>query len=155
MSLLSQAFPPPPGFTEEDLPDQTGRVSIASPAGKYDYLKANKTQVVIVTGAAVGVGYQLAKILYEKNATVYIATRSKAKIDNAIATLKQEVPFSRGRVESMLLDLSDLTSIKPAAERFLAQESRLDVVVHNAAVMRPPKGSKSVQVTNQRSRTDT
>lgn len=28
MSTLSQAFPPPPAYTEENLPDQSGRVCI-------------------------------------------------------------------------------------------------------------------------------
>lgn len=99
-----------------------------------------------MTGSAVGVGFELAKILYSKNGTVYIATRSKEKIENAIESLRKENPFSSGRLESLILDLSDLSTIKPAAKRFLEKEQRLDVIIHNAAVMRPPKGSKSKQV---------
>lgn len=102
-----------------------------------------------MTGSAVGVGYELAKMLFAKNGTVYIATRSKEKIDSAIASLKKDYPGSRGRVESLILDLSDLPTIKPAAMRFLEKENRLDVLVHNAAVMRPPKGSTSVQVSKK------
>jgi retinol dehydrogenase-12 len=45
----------------------------------------------------------------------------------------------------LYLDLSDLTTINPAVQYFLARESRLDVLVNNAAVMVPPTGSKSVQ----------
>lgn len=99
-----------------------------------------------MTGAAVGVGYQLAKILYERHATVYIATRAIAKIDAAIASLHKEVPDSKGRIEPLVLDLSDLTTIGPAARGFLKKETRLDVLVNNAAVMTPPSGSKSKQV---------
>ncbi|KAL1980998.1 hypothetical protein VTN96DRAFT_3262 [Rasamsonia emersonii] len=126
MSTLSQVFPCPPTFTEHNLPDLSGKV-------------------FIVTGSAVGVGYELAKILYEKNGTVYIATRSEEKISRAIASIRQEHPNSRGRLVPLIVDLADLTTIRPAARTFLEQESRLDVLVHNAGVMRPPAGSKSKQ----------
>jgi retinol dehydrogenase-12 len=43
------------------------------------------------------------------------------------------------------IDLSDLRSIKPAAERFIAKEDRLDVLTNNAGVMFPPKGSVDAQ----------
>lgn len=126
MPNISEAFPPKPRFTEQQLPDQSGRV-------------------FFITGAAVGVGYQLAKILYAKNGVVYIATRSKEKIDQAIASIKQDVPFSKGRLEPLLLDLADLQTIKPAIMKFLEREQRLDVLVLNAGVMTPPKGSLSKQ----------
>jgi short-subunit dehydrogenase involved in D-alanine esterification of teichoic acids len=41
--------------------------------------------VHIVTGGYAGCGYELSKIFYQKNATVYIAGRSKDKADKAIA----------------------------------------------------------------------
>ncbi|OAQ96967.1 hypothetical protein LLEC1_05704 [Akanthomyces lecanii] len=131
MSMLSQIFPPSPTFTEEHLPNLQGKVCI-------------------VTGAAVGVGYQLARMLYAQHATVYIATRSAAKIDAAISSLRAEAPSSRGALQAMVLDLSDLASIGPAARAFLDQESRLDVIVHNAGIMMPPAGSKSKQPVQQR-----
>ncbi|KAJ6789019.1 hypothetical protein PWT90_09138 [Aphanocladium album] len=126
MSMFSQVFPPSPTFTEKELPNLQGKVCI-------------------VTGAAVGVGYQLAKILYSHHATVYIATRSTAKIDAAIASLRKEVPGSSGQLGSLVVDFSDLPSVGPAARAFLEKESRVDVIVHNAAVMTPPAGSKSKQ----------
>lgn len=46
----------------------------------------------------------------------------------------------------MLLDLADLSSIRPAAIKFLENEHRPDVLFHNAAVMQPPKGSTSKHV---------
>jgi len=42
----------------------------------------------------------------------------------------------------MVVDLADLRTVKGAVEGFLAREGRLDVLVHNAAVMTPPAGSK-------------
>ena len=81
-----------------------------------------------------------------RNGTVYIAARSEAKVKNAIAGIKSECPSSLGRLEPLILDLSNLLTIKPAVKKFLEKESRLDVLFHNAGVMRPPKGSTSEQV---------
>jgi retinol dehydrogenase 12 len=122
-------FPPRPVLTEEDLPDQSGKV-------------------VIITGAASGVGFELAKMLYAKNAVVYIAARSADRANNAIRELRSSVPVPAnhvGRLEPMVVNLADLAAIKPAVDRFLSCESRLDVLIHNAGVMTPPAGSISVQ----------
>ncbi|KAI8311987.1 hypothetical protein K4K61_011203 [Colletotrichum sp. SAR11_59] len=123
---LNQLFPPKPTFTEDDLTDQSGRV-------------------FFITGGVSGIGFELCKILYAANATIYIATRSASKIATAIKELESLYPSSQGRLESLVLDLSDLTTIKPAADSFLAEETRLDVLVHNAGVMMPPKDSRSAQ----------
>lgn len=99
----------------------------------------------IVTGGYAGVGYQLALVLYSKNATVYLAGRSPPKGSSAIETIKSSYPDSKGRVEFLQLDLADLSTIGASAKEFLGKEDRLDVLVNNAGVMVPPKGSKSAQ----------
>lgn len=48
-------------------------------------------------------------------------------------------------VRFIRLDLSDLSSVKEAAQEFLSSETRLDVLWHNAAIMLAPEGSKSKQ----------
>ncbi|XWW93996.1 hypothetical protein V2A60_001935 [Cordyceps javanica] len=125
-ALPQSAFIPSPPLTEANLPDQTGRVHI-------------------VTGANSGVGEQLMQILYSKNATVYVAARSEAKADAAIARARALHPDSRGRLAFLSLDLSDLRTVKPAADAFLAREARLDVLVNNAGVMFPPAADASAQ----------
>lgn len=125
-SLPQSAFIPSPPLTEANLPDQTGRVHI-------------------VTGANSGVGEQLMQILYEKNATVYVAARSQDKAEAAIAGAKAKYPASGGHLVFLHIDLSDLRTIKPAVQAFLAQEKRLDVLVNNAGVMFPPANATSAQ----------
>jgi NAD(P)-dependent dehydrogenase (short-subunit alcohol dehydrogenase family) len=44
-----------------------------------------------------------------------------------------------------LLDLADLPTIKPAVEKFKASSFRLHLLMNNAGVMSPPKGSKTKQ----------
>jgi NAD(P)-dependent dehydrogenase (short-subunit alcohol dehydrogenase family) len=119
-------FIPKPPFTEDHLPDQTGKVHI-------------------VTGGYAGLGRELTSMLYQRNATVYIAGRNEDKATAAIEGIKTTQPESKGRLEFLPLDLSDLTTIKPAAHEFASREKRLDVLVNNAGVMMCPKGSGGKQ----------
>ena len=119
-------FIPTPSLTEKNLPDQTGRV-------------------LVITGGYAGCGRELAKILYQRNGTVYIVGRSKSKAETAIKGIKEAHPSSNGRLEFLELDLADLSTIKPAAEKLKKQERRLDVLTLNAGVMFPPVGSLSAQ----------
>ena len=99
-------------LTERNLPDQSGRV-------------------FIVTGGYVGIGYELSKMLYQRNGTVYVAGRSPSKAEKAIAKMRSDLPDSKGKLEFLTLDLGDLSGIKATAEDFLGREGRLDVLVNN------------------------
>ncbi|OTA54473.1 NAD(P)-binding protein [Hypoxylon sp. EC38] len=126
MSQFSQLFPPCPKFTDKDVPDQSGKV-------------------FIVTGGASGVGFEVSRILYGKNAIVYIATRTASKIQNAIEDMRRQCPNSQGRLKSLILDLANLATIKPAVENFISKEQRLDVLFNNAGVMGTNPDEKSAQ----------
>ena len=123
---ITQLFPPSPTFTEKNIPSLVGKV-------------------YIVTGGNAGVGLEVVKILYSKGATVYVAGRSAAKIATEIESIKSTYPESNGQLKSLLVDLSDLTTISTCTSTFLAQESRLDVLFNNAGVSRRRPGSASVQ----------
>ncbi|KAL0945043.1 short-chain dehydrogenase [Colletotrichum truncatum] len=125
-SLWSTFFPSKPSFTETNLPDQSGKV-------------------LMITGASGGLGKELAKILFQKNAKIYMAARSKSKTTATIEEIKKLYPLSRGTLEYLYLDLTDLGTVKKSAEEFLAKESRLDVLWNNAGVMIPPQGSQTAQ----------
>ncbi|KAF4457043.1 hypothetical protein F53441_958 [Fusarium austroafricanum] len=123
---LSQAFPGKPKFTEANVPDLTGKVTI-------------------VTGANTGVGREIAQVLYSKNATVWAAARSEEKGRAAIEGIQKQHPDSKGSIKYLKLDLADLTTIGASAKEFLAAETKLDILFNNAGVMTPPEGSKTVQ----------
>ncbi|KAK6217792.1 hypothetical protein LQW54_003301 [Pestalotiopsis sp. IQ-011] len=121
----TQCFPPAPGFTEKDIPNLSGKV-------------------YIVTGATSGVGKELAQMLYSKNAKVYIAAREEG---NTIKDLKNAEPTSTGALSFLRIDLEDLRSVKAAAERFTASETRLNVLFNNAGYLAPDTNNveKTVQ----------
>ncbi|OCK85398.1 NAD(P)-binding protein [Lepidopterella palustris CBS 459.81] len=126
-ALVNQSiWIPRPSITEKNVQDLTGKV-------------------LLVTGGNTGVGFQLCKILYSANGTVYLAARSVEKGTAAIEKIKAAHPTSKGRIELLKLDLGDLTTIKASAQDFLARESRLDVLWNNAGVMMPPNGSVTEQ----------
>lgn len=102
-------------------------------------------QVFIVTGSSSGLGAELASMLYQHNAKVYIAARSEDKARKSIEKLQSLHPDSRGQLIFLRLDLNDLTTIKASADEFLKKEKRLDVLWNNAGVMVPPQGSKTAQ----------
>jgi NAD(P)-dependent dehydrogenase (short-subunit alcohol dehydrogenase family) len=103
-----------------------------------------------VTGGASGIGSKLVKILYQKNAIIYIAGRSLQNADKAREKILSEFPESTGKVECLLLDLADLSAIKNSANKYMLKEQRLDVLWNKDAVGQPPEGSKSAQVCRRR-----
>ncbi|KAJ6622275.1 NAD-binding protein [Mycena sp. CBHHK59/15] len=108
---------------ERDIPDLSGKI-------------------IIVTGGNSGIGYHTVKQLLLKNATVYLAARSPEKAAAAITQLQRETQKCAVFLE---LDLADLASVRRAAEAFLAQESRLDVLFNNGGVMISPTDQLTAQ----------
>ncbi|KAI1798062.1 NAD(P)-binding protein [Ganoderma leucocontextum] len=101
----------------KDLPDLSGKV-------------------IIVTGGNSGIGFTTVQQLARKGAKVYIAGRSEARVGAAIERLRAEgLEPGNGAIEWLELDLSDPRKAKESAEKFAAKEAKLDVLVHNAAVM--------------------
>mgnify|MGYP002629248192 CR=1 FL=1 len=89
--------------------------------------------VCLVTGANVGVGLETARGLAQRGATVVLACRDRAKAQAAA----EDIRASTGNqaVEVLDLDLASLASVRAAADRFLAQHDRLDVLVNNAGLI--------------------
>lgn len=104
-------------WTAENIPNQTGKI-------------------VIITGSSSGVGYEAARVLTDKGATVVIAVRSLEK-GNAAAD-KILVQNKGADVKVLKLDLGDLASVREFAEEFKKNYTRLDLLINNAGVMVPP-----------------
>lgn len=104
-------------WTKENIQDQTGRTAI-------------------ITGANIGIGYETALALYEKGAHVILACRDINKANEAAAQIR--LTSENGTVDVLHLDLSDLDSVKAAAEAFKSEHQKLDLLINNAGVMVPP-----------------
>ncbi|KAL4079945.1 hypothetical protein V8B97DRAFT_1864678 [Scleroderma yunnanense] len=128
--LTSKNFDP-----DRDIPDLTGKV-------------------ILITGGNAGIGYATVKHLARKGAKVYMAARNKARAEAAIADLQKEgLGPGNGEVVWLELDLSDPRNAKNAAREFMNKEDRLDVLIHNAAVLVEsyemyPDGVQKIMVVN-------
>lgn len=90
-------------------------------------------KVAIVTGANIGLGLEIATQLAANNARVYLACRTPSKAESAKASILQKHPSAL--IETPALDLSSFDSVHSFAREFLAQHTRLDILMCNAGVM--------------------
>ncbi len=109
-------MPSTTGFTEADVPDQTGKC-------------------FVVTGANTGLGFEASRVLAARRARVIMACRDNDKAAAAIARIRQLTPSAE--LVSLPYDQGDLDSIRTAADS-LAKEPRIDALINNAGVMTPP-----------------
>jgi NAD(P)-dependent dehydrogenase (short-subunit alcohol dehydrogenase family) len=100
-------------WTAADVPDQHGRVAV-------------------VTGANTGLGFETAKVLAGRGATVVLAVRDVDKGAQAAARMAGDVTVQQ-------LDLTSLDSVRTAADQLHRTHPRIDLLVNNAGVMYTPK----------------
>jgi NAD(P)-dependent dehydrogenase (short-subunit alcohol dehydrogenase family) len=105
-------------WTTRDIPSQAGKTAV-------------------VTGANSGLGLVTARELARAGAAVVLAVRNREKGERAIERIRSEVREPELALES--LDLADLASVRAFAERYRAENQRLDLLINNAGVMAPPR----------------
>jgi len=105
-------------WTTDDVPSQHGRLAV-------------------VTGANTGLGFETARVLAARGASVVLAVRDIEKGKRAAARIAGAAPGADVMVQP--LDLASLESIRAAARELRAQHPRIDLLINNAGVMFPPK----------------
>ncbi|ERF75915.1 hypothetical protein EPUS_01281 [Endocarpon pusillum Z07020] len=109
-----------PAFDPKKIPDLAGKV-------------------ILITGANGGLGYESLLHLAPHNpAKIYLCARSQAKYDAAMKGITAAVPNAASMVKYLELDLTSLASVKSAAQTFLNENSRLDILMNNAGIMATP-----------------
>ncbi|TDW24320.1 oxidoreductase [Kribbella kalugense] len=91
----------------------------------------------LVTGGTGGIGFETAVALAKADAEVVIAGRAKAKVDQAVAAVREAV--GTAKVEGLVLDLASLASIESAASAVVAGGRPLDLLINNAGIMAVPE----------------
>ncbi|KAI1262187.1 retinol dehydrogenase 14 [Xylariaceae sp. FL1019] len=91
-------------------------------------------RVYFVTGGTAGLGAGSVRYLAAKNpAKIFFSGRNKAAADELIADIKAVSP--KTELIFIKCDLSSLKSVQQAAQQFISQSDRLDVLMNNAGVM--------------------
>ena len=101
---------------------------------------ADAAQVILVTGANKGIGYEAVKLLSRQlpNAILLLGTRSLDNGHKAVEKMKGELASdgtgAADNVRALELDVTSKASIEAAAARVKAEYGRLDVLMCNAGV---------------------
>ena len=91
----------------------------------------------VITGANAGAGFQAARILLSKGATVVMLNRSAERSTAAVKELKEE--FGAGAAMNFVrMDLAELASVRVAADEVLRTVPRIDALICNAAIAQVP-----------------
>ncbi|MEU9784662.1 oxidoreductase [Streptomyces phaeochromogenes] len=107
----------PARWTARDIPDQHGRTAV-------------------ITGANTGLGFETAKALALRGASMVLAVRDTGKGEHAAEEIALAAPTARVRVQQ--LDLSSLASVRAAAEELRSTCPRIDMLINNAGLLYTP-----------------
>ena len=87
-------------------------------------------KVVLVTGASSGIGYVTAKHLAQRGATIVAVARREELLRKLIEECRPNAPASR----YLAGDLGERAFAERVVDETIAEQSRLDVLINNAAV---------------------
>lgn len=93
---------------------------------------AIEEKTILITGANDGIGRATAQQLAERGAHLVLACRNEV----AAQMTAKEITEKTGnhRIDTLPLDLASFASVRAAAEEFLAEHPKLDVLINNAGV---------------------
>ncbi|MEH6584532.1 MAG: SDR family NAD(P)-dependent oxidoreductase [Halioglobus sp.] len=92
----------------------------------------------VVTGASTGLGLETVRVLAAAGARVLMLARDDGKLQDARQSILAAQPDAQ--LETALMDLSDLDSVRRAAAAIVEQYPRIDLLINNAGVMCCPLG---------------
>ncbi|KAH8593827.1 hypothetical protein B0O99DRAFT_514921 [Bisporella sp. PMI_857] len=94
---------------------------------------ASEKQIVLITGGNTGLGLEVVKAL-SKTTTPYeiiIGSRTVSKGEEAIESVKKEIPQSPSSLSVLQADLSSDSSLQAVISSITAKFGRLDILVNN------------------------
>src|SRR5438128_8082246 len=89
-----------------------------------------KQRVALVTGANKGIGFEVVRQLARKGFRVFLGARNEEAGRGAAAKLRDD-----GEVTFIKIDISNIDSVRRAAEEFSRQSDWLDALVNNAGIL--------------------
>jgi NAD(P)-dependent dehydrogenase (short-subunit alcohol dehydrogenase family) len=92
-----------------------------------------KGKVAIVTGAAQGMGFAIARLFLSEGASVSAVDVNGDGLAQAVAALRHD----QHKLISWTLDISDLSAVRRSVKQTHETFGRIDVLVNNAAIQAP------------------
>jgi NAD(P)-dependent dehydrogenase (short-subunit alcohol dehydrogenase family) len=101
-------------------------------SGDLDAIGDRMGKVIIITGAASDIGRSICQDLVQAGHTVYVSTRETNDRNNAPRAEEPDAGKPGGGLRAIEFDVASEASVNSAIETIIAENGRLDVVVHNA-----------------------
>ena len=96
-----------------------------------------KGKTALVTGAAQGIGLEIARALYAHGANVLLADVNEVRAKEAAEILRQEAGLGTGgELAAAACDVTDEDSVAAAVQAAVEQFGALDIFVNNAGIAR-------------------
>ncbi len=92
-----------------------------------------KDKVIIVTGAASGIGQATAELFATQDATLILVDRDQVKLQKLVLKLKRPT----NKVTSYYLDVSHSNEVSQMVQACHAEFERIDVLIHAAGICKP------------------
>ena len=86
-------------------------------------------QVAVVTGAAQGIGFAIAKLLFERGAKVCLLDVDADKVVASAGSLSND-----DRAAGFTCDVTDETALRHTRAEIISRYSKVDVLVNNAGI---------------------
>jgi len=100
-------------------------------------IPAQDGRTIVITGANTGVGFETAKMLAARAATVVLACRDPGRARQAKERILAAAPGAH--LDAITLDLASLASVRDAAAELRSRHRTVDVLINNAGVMWVPR----------------
>jgi NAD(P)-dependent dehydrogenase (short-subunit alcohol dehydrogenase family) len=103
-------------------------------------------EVVLVTGANTGLGFQIIRALLssEKAYRIILGGRLLAKAQEAVNAVVREFPSSHSKLCPLQVDIEDDGSIQEAFEKVQFEFGRVDVLINNAGIIFIPSNLPTI-----------
>jgi 3-oxoacyl-[acyl-carrier protein] reductase len=88
--------------------------------------------VAFVTGASQGIGHACALRLAKDGATLAVAARNEAKLDELV----HQISSTGGQAAKFVLDVADEEQIKSVFKAAITQFGKVDILINNAGITR-------------------
>jgi short-subunit dehydrogenase len=91
-------------------------------------------QVVVITGAASGIGFALAQLCVERRFHVVLVDRARDALDQAALSLSQD---AKSDVLALTCDVTKLEEVEQLVKKTYSQFNRVDLLINNAGISGP------------------
>ena len=95
-----------------------------------------KGKNALVTGSSEGLGFEISKGFLKNGANLFMCSRSKEKLANAISELKK-IKSSDQKIHYLVADVSKESNCEEIFSEFFCTFSKIDILVNNAGIIGP------------------